>query len=90
MIAKCNCDNCNEEMSEFEYEQAIKITITADLPHPEGKCGQHCGITMKLCKKCSEELGIVNTEEYHNYTYSQNRFIDKIRECKAKILKMWR
>jgi hypothetical protein len=75
-------------MTELEYEQALKITITADLPHPQGKCGQHGSISMNLCKKCSEEIGIVNSEEYHDYTYSQNRFIDKIRECKTKILKL--
>jgi sulfur relay (sulfurtransferase) complex TusBCD TusD component (DsrE family) len=75
-------------MTEFEYEQAIKITISADLPNPQGKCGQFGGITMKLCKKCSEELGIINSEEYHNYTYSHSRFISKIKECKTKILKL--
>ena len=44
---------------------------------------------MTLCKKCSEDLGIINTEEYHDYIYSQSRLGDTIEKIKTMIIDMF-
>lgn len=88
-ITKYICDYCKNEVSYTEYTQGVKISIRAELAHPEGKCGQVAGRSMNICKKCSEELGIVNSEEYHMYTYSQSRLRDTIGKVKTKIVDMF-
>ena len=87
-IKKYFCDYCINEMNESEYQQGVKIGVRVDLPNPKGGCGQVAGANMILCKKCSEDLGIVNKNEYHDYTYSQSRLRDTIKEIKNKIIDM--
>lgn len=87
---KYSCDYCENEMSKFEYEKAIKITLVVDLPNPKGGCGQHAGIRMVLCDTCSEKIGIVNSEEYHKYTYSQFKLTQVIEKYKTKILDLFK
>lgn len=87
-IVKCSCDYCNAEMNEYEYENAIKVTVKVNLPNPKGGCGQMSAIEMKLCDKCSKDIGIINSQEYHSYIDSQNRLTTTIKKCKDKILKL--
>ena len=89
VIEKYFCDNCEDEMDGFEYRQCTKLSIRVDLPHPEGRCGQVEGEQMVICSKCSEELGIVNSKEYHSYNYSKEKFKNTIREIKTKIVAMY-
>jgi hypothetical protein len=87
-VVKCNCDYCTEEMDEFEYEKAPTVTIRVDLPNPKGGAGQVAATVMKLCNKCSEKVGIYNSEEYHGYVYSNSRLVSTIEKCKTKILSL--
>ena len=86
VIEKYSCDYCKGEMCQHDYQQGVKITIQVDLPNPKGGCGQASGIEMVLCKVCSEDLGIVNSKEYHDYTYSQSKLKGTIEKFKTKIL----
>ena len=83
---KYSCDYCEADMTQGEYESGVDLTITVHLPHPEGKCGQVSEISMRICEKCSTELGIVNSKEYHNFMYSATRLKNKIIEIKNKII----
>lgn len=75
-------------MKQSEYEQGTKIGIRIDLPNPDGGCGQANGISMILCKECSEGLGIINSREYHSYTYSRSSLKIAIQKVKTKIVDM--
>lgn len=86
IIEKYFCDYCNREMSEFEYEQRTRLGVRIDLPNPSGKCGQVAGINMSLCQECTENMGIVNSEEYHDYNYSKGRLTEAIKENKNTLL----
>lgn len=88
-ITKYFCDYCKDEVSMTEYIEGTKIDIRVSLANPKGGCGQVAGQSMNICKKCSEELGIVNSEEYHMYTYSQSRLRDTIGKVKTKIVDMF-
>lgn len=88
-ITKHICDYCKSEVSMTEYTQGTKIDIRVSLENPKGGCGQVAGQSMNICKKCSEELGIINSEKYHDYTYSQGRLRDAIGEIKTKIINMF-
>ena len=88
-ITKYICDYCKDEVSMTEYTQGTKITIRVELENPKGGAGQVAGQSMNICKKCSEELGIINKQEYHAYTYSQGRLRDTIGEIKIKIVNMF-
>ena len=82
------CDNCKDEVSMTEYLEGTQIDITVKLANPKGGAGQVAGVRMTLCKKCSEELGIINTQEYHSYNYSQGKLRDTIEKAKTKIISM--
>ena len=88
-ITKYICDYCKNEVSMTEYSQGTKIGIRVELENPKGRCGQVAGQSMNICKTCSEELGIINSEEYHIYTYSQSRLRDTIKKIKTKIIDMF-
>lgn len=87
-INKYFCDYCKNEVSMTEHIEGTKIDIKVSLVNPKGGCGQVSGVSMVLCKKCSEELGIINSEEYHSYIYSQSRLRDTIKNIKTKIVDM--
>lgn len=88
---QCYCDKCHKEMSKYEYENiAIKLIIRVEIPHPEGKCGEVSGISMKLCEECSKELGLENKDEYHRYMDSQTRFNRALEKCKKNIFGLFR
>lgn len=87
-INKYFCDYCEDEVSMTEYIEGTKIDIKVSLANPKGGCGQIAGVSMVLCKKCSEKLGIVNAEEYHIYTNSQSRLRNTIEKVKTKIVGM--
>jgi len=78
MIAKCNCDICEKEMTDYEYSKSPRITIRVDMPNPSGGCGECASIDKKICDKCAEKYGIENKEEYHKYIYSQNKLRQSI------------
>lgn len=88
-INKYFCDYCKHEVSMTEYIEGTKIDIKVSLANPKGGAGQVSGVRMILCKKCSEDLGIVNTEEYHIYTNSQSRLGNAIEKIKTKIIDMF-
>lgn len=88
VINKYFCDYCNAEMGEFEYQQGTKVGVRVDLPNPKGGCGQVAGVSMVICKNCSVDLGIVNCNEYHDYTYSQSKLKNTVKEIKNKIVDM--
>ena len=85
-ITKYYCDYCNGEMGESEYEQRTKLGVRVDLPNPNGKCGQVAGVSMSLCKECSENMGIINSKEYHDYNYSKGKLTDVVEENKRTFL----
>lgn len=88
-ITKYICDYCKNEVSMTEYGQGTKIGIRVELENPKGGAGQVAGQSMNICKSCSEELGIINSEEYHSYMYSQSRLRDTIGKVKIKIVDMF-
>lgn len=80
------CDYCDTEMNKFEYELAPSLSVSISLPHPEGKCGESSSTRMIICDKCSKELGIVNSMEYHTSVYSQQKLGKRVIELKKNIV----
>lgn len=88
IIEKYSCDNCKDEMHSWEYMNAVKLSLSIALPNPKGGSGQASHIKMVICEKCTKELGIVNSNEYHGYDYSQSRLSNTFDKIKGKILDM--
>lgn len=85
-IIKYYCDYCESEMSKHQYEQSTTVNVGVSLPNVSSGCGQTSGFQMKLCENCSEMIGIVNSKEYHDYNYSNNKLKDKLIEFKNNII----
>jgi hypothetical protein len=75
-------------MSEYKYDTATKITIRLDVPNQRGGCGECNGIQMIICNKCSEEIGIVNSEIHNGQMNSHGRILKALEANKQKILNM--
>lgn len=88
-IVKCNCDSCNNEMSEYEYLIAPTITLRIDMPNPKGGCGQVGAERMTLCEECLKKLGLTNDEKYHGYNYSQSKLTNDMSKSKNKFLELF-
>lgn len=84
-----HCDKCKTEMTEYEYENiSPRVTIRVDLPNPKGGCGEVAAIEVKLCAECADEIGINNTQYYHETIHSSSRIKKAIENFKDKILKL--
>lgn len=83
------CDYCENEVSLSEYECGLKININVIIQNPKSYGQQVASQEMNICKNCSERLGIVNSEEYHNYTYSQGSLRNAIGQIRVKIIDMF-
>lgn len=86
---KCTCDYCKSEMFEYEYDRATKIIIRVDVPNQKGGAGECNGVAMSICNKCSEELGIVNSEIHNGLIGDRERIKTALEKCKTKILDMF-
>lgn len=88
-IVKCTCDYCKAEMSEYEYEKATKIDIRVEVPNYKGGAGETSGTRMKICNKCSEKLGIINSEIHNGFVGEKGRIKAAIEKGKIAILGMF-
>lgn len=85
---KCACDYCNADMLEHEYNNATKVSIKLDIPNQKGGCGECSGIHMVICNKCSNEIGIVNSEIHNGQMNSKSRILRALENNKQKIINM--
>lgn len=85
------CDYCKEELSFEDYHKRVKLTLILQLANPEyGSDSEKAVEYMELCPKCYEELGITNTAEHHKFVYSQGKIAWMLRECKNKIINLFK
>jgi len=90
VIEKYYCDNCEKEMSEWEYKESPTLSIRLDMPNPKSSGRQIAINRMTLCGGCAKDFGVQNDEEYHRvYTYSQPLLNKTLEKFKRKIVAMF-
>lgn len=86
VIENYYCDYCKNEMSNLDYKIAPNIKIRVDLPNPKGGPREIAIADMVLCEKCSEGIGLVNSEEYHTTIHASTRLFKTVENIKTNIL----
>ena len=78
------CDICKKELTQLEYDNTAKMTITLNIPSKKGMCSEYTGIdNIDVCEDCITGFGFVYDDPYVG---SQSRATNRLKSVYSEVI----